>query len=133
MSFTVKIRIVQEFTSVQFHIRKVSLNNLTAPKSLFKQIVMNSLWQSLLNLLRPRPEVALPQDSSIYKIETSNGKYCGRIIYQDDVTLRLACSKSKPVKILKINILKISQVKSEVVSQYQAWFDTQRSGLSRSY
>ena len=94
---------------------------------------MNSLWQLLFNLLRPRPEMALPQDSSIYKIETNTGKYCGRIIYQDDVTLRLACAKSKPVKILKSNILKISQVKSEVVSQYQEWFSSQRTGLSRSY
>jgi hypothetical protein len=93
---------------------------------------MNSLWQSLINLIKPQPAAVLPQDSSVYKIETSTGRYCGRILYQDDVVLRLACTKSKPVKILKSNILKISQVKSEVVSQYQEWF-AQRSGLSRSY
>jgi hypothetical protein len=94
---------------------------------------MNSLWQSLINLLRPRPEIPLPQDSSIYKIETSAGKYCGRILYQDDVTIRMACAKSKSVKILKSNILKISQVKGEAVAQYQEWFSAHRSGLSQSY
>jgi hypothetical protein len=91
---------------------------------------MNSLWQSLINLLSPRPEIPLPQDSSVYKIETSNGKYCGRIIYQDDVTIRLRCSKHKPVKILKENIFHISLVKGEMVEQYKNWRNSKPMSFS---
>jgi hypothetical protein len=82
---------------------------------------MNSLWQSLSQLFSPQPSIALPQDNTVYCIETIQAKYFGRIIYQDDVTIRLRCSKSKPVKILKENIQKISTVKNETVTQYQQW------------
>jgi hypothetical protein len=123
---------VQEESHLQLRITNQQQKNLRQPL-LFKQAIMNSLWQSIFNIIKPRPEIPLPQDSSVYKVETSTGKYCGRIIYQDDVTLRMACAKSKSIKILKTNILKISQVKGETVAQYQEWFSARQEGLSRSY
>lgn len=90
---------------------------------------MKTLWTSLASFFNPQTEQTARTDNTVYQIETSVGKYCGRIIYQDDVCMRLRCAKSKPVKILKVNIARITIVKSETVEQYQQWLSA-RPGLT---
>lgn len=63
----------------------------------------------------------IPSDSTIYLVETIARKYCGRIIYQDDVVIKLKMAKPKVVKILKSNIEQITVVRSEVADQYFQW------------
>lgn len=85
---------------------------------------MSNLWLHIIHVFQPRPEIATPQDTTVYSIETHAAKYCGRIIYQDDVIIRLKCTKHKPVKILKANIARIVTVKNETVDLYQAWLSS---------
>ena len=53
------------------------------------------------------PKVLIEQDPSLYEIETAMKKYCGKIIYQDDVVIKFRLVNLKPVKILKANINRI--------------------------
>ena len=53
-------------------------------------------------------------DTTIYRIETSSHQYCGKILYQDNVVIRLKGFKPKPVKILNANIERIAIVKNEL-------------------
>jgi hypothetical protein len=62
-----------------------------------------------------RPELLVGQDPTHYMIETSMGRYEGKILYQDDVIIKLRVSDFKLVKILKTNISKI-QILSSVAA-----------------
>lgn len=79
---------------------------------------MNLLKSIAALVIQKREEIILPSDSTLYDIETNKGKYHGRIIYQDDVVIRLLTSTPKPVKILKSNIGRLSVSHSEVAQQY---------------
>ena len=83
--------------------------------------VMNLLKSLAGALMGAGPGIHPPMDPTIYRIETMARKYCGRIVYQDDVVIKLKIAKPKPVKILKSNIERITIVKSAVADQYFQW------------
>ena len=64
------------------------------------------------------PEQLVMHDPTVYRIETASRKYCGQIIYQDDVIIKLKVAKPKQVKILKANIDRITIVQTEMAKQY---------------
>jgi hypothetical protein len=69
-------------------------------------------------LLSRKVAVAAVEDPTVYQIETTTRKYCGKIIYQDNVIIQLKIAKPKAVKILKANIEKIAMVQNESALQY---------------
>lgn len=82
---------------------------------------------SLFTVSAPvRPTV---EDPTIYQVETSFHKYCGRIIYQDEVMIQLKSFKPKAIKILKANINKITVVKTESAQQYYQWHSKRLAGI----
>lgn len=69
-------------------------------KNMLKSIVGIFLWGN--------PEILPVEDTTTYLIETEVGKYCGKIIYQNDVVIKLKIAKPNAVKILKANIKHIT-------------------------
>lgn len=73
---------------------------------------------TLRELLTPpfkttRPtSLTLPYGDTLYEVKTTSRNFCGRIVYDDEVILRLQTTNGKPVKILKRNISKISVYES---------------------
>ncbi len=86
---------------------------------------MNLINSIAALLLGREKEVPPAIDPTVYRIETATNKYCGRIIYQNDMMLKLKISKPKAIKILKSNIERITRVESEVVQQYFQWHKAQ--------
>ncbi len=85
---------------------------------------MIQILKSIAGMLMTRqPATVNITDPTVYHIETTLRKYCGRIIYQDDVVIKLKSSRPKPVKIIKSNIEKITIIKSEAVNQYFRWYN----------
>lgn len=80
--------------------------------------IMKGLWKFIADFFNYGVEPTVRTDNTIYHVETNLGKYCGQIIYQDEVCMRLRHSKAKPIKILKINITRIFIAKPEAVEQY---------------
>ncbi len=58
-------------------------------------------------------------DPTVYRVETHAHTYCGQIVFQDDVQMKLRIENHKPVKVLKANIQRISIVK-ELQGQLRA-------------
>ena len=79
---------------------------------------MKNLLKSFSLAFQQRPAIPAPEDWTIYRIDTTFKHYCGRIIYQDDVVIKLKIARPKPVKILKSNIEKMSIVQSAIAKQY---------------
>ena len=74
-----------------------------------------NMFRSITSFLIPeRRELLKGQDPTLYLIETSMGRYEGKIIYQDDVIIKLCVGDFKLVKILKTNINKIQIVGSAI-------------------
>jgi hypothetical protein len=93
---------------------------------------MNLINSMAAHLLGKEKEVPPPVDPTVYRIETATHKYCGRIVYQDDMVMKIKISKPKAIKILKANIERITRVESEVVQQYFQWHKAQEQlGKSR--
>jgi hypothetical protein len=65
------------------------------------------------------------QDTTLYQVITSSKQYCGHIVFQDDVQLKLKTDKVRIVKILKENIRQVSIVKQRVpmnqLNQTMTW------------
>jgi hypothetical protein len=80
--------------------------------------MMINPWNFVSGLFNDGVKPVTLADNTIYQVETNIGKYCGQIIYQDEVCMRLRHSKEKPVKILKTNIARINIAKQEAVEQY---------------
>ena len=59
--------------------------------------------------------------SEVYLIETNARKYCGIIIYQDNVVIKMQCVRPRSVKILKANIERITIIRNEATQQYWQW------------
>lgn len=62
-----------------------------------------------------RQENSLPEtlaDPTVYCIETVQRMYYGRIVFQDDVQLKLQTEDSKAVKILKENIKRVQVMRT---------------------
>jgi hypothetical protein len=55
----------------------------------------------------PHQEVP-PLDPTVYRIETLARTYCGQIIFQDDMQMKLKLVNHRPVKVLKHNIKCVS-------------------------
>ena len=80
---------------------------------------MMNILNSLANLLTlNKPETPAVIDPTVYCVETAARNYCGVIIYQDDVVIKIKGFKPKPVKILKTNIERITIMKTEAAVQY---------------
>ena len=47
------------------------------------------------------------EDHALYQIITNSHNYCGCIVHQDEVMIKLQSKEGKPVKILKENIRSI--------------------------
>ncbi|MFN7260484.1 MAG: hypothetical protein ACK5TU_11335 [Cyclobacteriaceae bacterium] len=66
----------------------------------------------LLKLFNPFAKTStrtLPmEDHALYQIITLSHNYCGHIVHQDEVMIKLQSKEGKPVKILKENIKHIS-------------------------
>jgi hypothetical protein len=80
---------------------------------------MKNPWNFVTELFNDEIKPVSRVDNTVYQVETIIGKYCGQIIYQDEVCMRLRHSKEKPVKILKTNISRIYIAKPAAVEQYQ--------------
>jgi hypothetical protein len=86
---------------------------------------MKSLIKSLMELFTTSQPIRLVvEDPAVYQIETTMRKYCGKIIYQDDMMIKLKIAKPKAVKILKSNIERITIVQTELAKQYYQWQHT---------
>jgi hypothetical protein len=72
-------------------------------------------------------EPTTPIDPTIYSIKTMTRKYCGRILYQDNVVIKFKTGSRKAVKILKANIEQICPIESETTQQYFQWQKSQSS------
>ena len=83
---------------------------------------MRNILISILSFFLSQPRrVTDVTDSTVYLIETNTRQYCGIIIYQDDIVIRMQCAKPKMVKILKANIERITIVRTEAAQQYWQW------------
>jgi hypothetical protein len=99
-----------------------------------KSNFFKSMLHSLFGILTPQAASTTPiEDPTVYMIETSIKKYCGRIIYQDDVLLKLKGFKPKPVKILKSNIIKIKLVENESSKNYYEWHSARQASLNSNF
>ena len=47
------------------------------------------------------------EDNALYQIITNSHNYCGHIVHQDSVVIKLQSKEGKPLKILKENIRSI--------------------------
>ena len=65
------------------------------------------MFKSIAEMFVLNTPKVLIEDPSLYEIETAMKKYCGKIIYQDDVVIKFRLVNLKPVKILKANINRI--------------------------
>ncbi len=54
-------------------------------------------------------EISNP-DPTLYRIITSKQEYVGKIINQDGMMIKFKSQKTKPIKILKVNIHSISLI-----------------------
>lgn len=64
----------------------------------------------LLKLFNPFAKTSIPkpmEDHTLYQIITQSHHYCGCIVHQDAVVIKLQSKDGKPVKILKENIKSI--------------------------
>jgi hypothetical protein len=59
-------------------------------------------------------------DPTMYCIETTQRTYYGRIIFQDDVQLKLQTEENKAVKILKENIRRVQVMRTSVERETQS-------------
>ena len=82
---------------------------------------MKNLLNAIMRLFKPEVKPTGIVDTTVYCIETTTKKYCGRIIFQDDVMIRLRGTRFKTVKILKCNIERIVIVDNDSVKHYQQW------------
>ena len=83
---------------------------------------MKTLLNSILSLLlNPIEQTSALNDPTVYLVETDGRKYCGKIIYQDGTVIRLQTARPKLVKILKMNIERITIVRNEAAQQYYQW------------
>jgi len=62
---------------------------------------------SLLCAFAPKDTLRMP-DPTLYQIETNSHAYCGYIIFQDDRMIKFRTTALKPVKILKVNIIRVT-------------------------
>lgn len=70
-----------------------------------------------------RQENSMPEtlaDPTVYCIETVQRMYYGRIIFQDDVQLKLQTEDNKPVKILKENIRRVQVMRTLAEKETQS-------------
>lgn len=58
-------------------------------------------------------------DPTVYRVETTQHVYYGRIVFQDDKQLKLQTMENKAIKILKENIKHIKVVRSDSVDATQ--------------
>lgn len=74
-----------------------------------------NLIRSIVNILKPRKTNAtFIQDTTLYRIETDPHEYEGSIIYQNDAVIKIKKRADfKPVKILKLNIKRITIIRVE--------------------
>jgi len=77
------------------------------------------------------PEIQPVLDPTDYCIETIAHKYYGRIIYQDDVVINFKVPESKFVKILKVNIKRVTIHHPENNQHDFQWGKTARLQLQR--
>jgi hypothetical protein len=63
----------------------------------------------LSRLFNPFAKTSKPmEDHTLYQIITNSHNYCGCIVHQNEVMIKLQSKEGKPVKILKENIKHIS-------------------------
>jgi hypothetical protein len=62
----------------------------------------------LLKLFNPLAKTSKQmEDHALYQITTNSHNYCGCIVHQNEVMIKLQSKEGKPVKILKENIKSI--------------------------
>lgn len=84
---------------------------------------MLNFLKTILNSTSDKPAIRPVEDPTVYYVETSIGNYCGRILYQDDVAIKLRITKPKPVKILKSNIAKIRMAQPDQALEFNRWYE----------
>jgi hypothetical protein len=63
----------------------------------------------LSKLFNPFAKTSKPiEDPALYQIITNSHHYCGCIVHQNEVMIKLQSEEGKPVKILKENIRSIA-------------------------
>jgi len=91
---------------------------------------MINLLKSIIDMfVVSPPERPVIEDPTVYHIETVQRKYCGKIIYQDDMMIKLKVAKPKAVKILKTNIERITIVQTELAMEYYQWHNNKLAGM----
>jgi hypothetical protein len=78
---------------------------------------------NVLNFFTSRQEDSLPAvlaDPTLYCVETIQRTYYGRIIFQDDVQLKLQTEENKAVKILKENIKRVQVMRTSTEQETQS-------------
>ena len=56
------------------------------------------------------PQELISADTTVYKVKTSTGIYCGQIIFQDEIRVKIKTDGPRIVKVLKQNIQRIEIV-----------------------
>ncbi len=70
-----------------------------------KQLIQ--IMDSLLYAFTSNDTSVMP-DPTLYQIDTNNHTYSGYIIFQDNMMIKFRTTALKPVKILKVNIVRVS-------------------------
>jgi hypothetical protein len=66
-----------------------------------------TIFDTVASLFTIRRELVAIEDPTFYLIKTNQHEYEGKILFQDNVIIKLKVDETKVVKILKENILKI--------------------------
>lgn len=67
-----------------------------------------SIFDSVASLFTIKREPVAIEDPTLYQIKTNQHVYAGKILFQDNMIIKLKVDEMKVVKILKENILKIT-------------------------
>lgn len=67
-----------------------------------------TIFDTVASLFAIKREFDAIEDPTFYRIKTNQHEYAGKILFQDNVIIKLKVDEAKVVKILKENILKIS-------------------------
>jgi|WetSurSiteA1Bulk_404760.scaffolds.fasta_scaffold02250_5 hypothetical protein len=89
-----------------------------------------SIFLLFFLLLQPLTALAqvVPDSTTLYRVETTDGnEYSGKIIYQDDLELRLSTEKLGILTLSKKDISKITQLRPEKMKNGVYWADNPQS------
>ena len=67
-----------------------------------------NIFDTVASLFTIKRDYVAIEDPTFYQIKTNQHEYAGKILFQDNMIIKLKVNEMKVVKILKENILKIT-------------------------